>query len=265
MHLEATAQREARPALPTNPGLDLGWVEEIAPDDWANYIVAMEALRRANVRFMLGGGFAQGSFSGRWRHTKDIDFYILPSDRHAAIAALTSERFVDYYATLPYDREWIYRSTREGVLVDIIWSMANRRAQVDESWIERGTPIQVRDQRMLLMGIEEFIWCKLYIVQRDRCDWIDVMNLLYTNSARIDWKHLIHRLGGDAPLLQAVLTLFGWVHPERALLIPQAIRSQLHVPTPRAEDALCWEQRARWLDSRVWFTASRPRGERLEI
>lgn len=264
MHLEAQIKPREFVATP-RPQLDLGWVEEIAGEEWANYVSAMETLRGAGIRFMLGGGFAQGSFSGRWRHTKDIDFYIMPDDRKAAIEALTEAGFVDYYSTLPYDREWIYRSTREGVLVDIIWGMANQRAQVDESWLDRSTPIKVRDQPMLLIGIEEFMWCKLYIVQRDRCDWIDVMNLLYTNGSRIDWDHLIGRLGDDAPLLQAVLTLFGWVHPERALLIPQAVREQLRVPPPVVGDAARWEERARWLDSRIWFTASKPRGERLEI
>lgn len=265
MHMEATTKRARKAMRRCETKLDLRWAGEIKPEEWVNYVAAMEALRSAGIPFMLGGGFAQGSFSGRWRHTKDIDFYILPEDRDAGITALTRAGFVDYYSTLPYDREWIYRSTRDGVLVDIIWAMANQRARVDASWTERATHIEVRDQRMLLLGIEEFMWCKLYIVQRDRCDWIDVLNLLYTNGETIDWDHLIGRLGSDTPLLQAVLTLFGWVHPERAALIPQEVREELHVPPPIIQDAARWKERARWLDSRVWFAASRPEGERLEI
>lgn len=248
-----------------DPGLDLRWADEISAEEWTHYSAAMRALRGAGIEFMLGGGFAQGSFTGRWRHTKDIDFYILPEQRDVAVQALTAVGFSDYFEVHGYDRQWIYRSTRQGVIVDIIWAMANQRAQVEASWLDRANHISIRGEDILLIGLEEFMWCKLYIVQRDRCDWVDVMNLMYTNGRWTNWDHLIERLGDDVPLLQGVLALFGWVHPERASLIPSHVWSRLEVRKPKAEDAEKWEQRARWLDSRAWFTAWRSRGERLEI
>jgi hypothetical protein len=100
---------------------------------------------------MLGGGFALASFTGRWRDTKDIDFYIHPRDRDRVIEALSQAGFEDYYPKLPYDRKWIYRSVQSDVIVDIIWSMANQRAQVDDLWFQRAGALDLRAQHLLVI------------------------------------------------------------------------------------------------------------------
>src|SRR5947208_9059987 len=68
--------------------LQFRWAETISPKEWVVYRRAIEAVRGAGIRFLLGGGFALASYTGRWRDTKDIDFYIHPRDRKKAIAAL---------------------------------------------------------------------------------------------------------------------------------------------------------------------------------
>src|SRR5689334_6703815 len=149
---------------------DFGWANAISEEEWDVYQSAIEVLRSTGVPFMLGGGFALATFAGRWRDTKDIDFYVLPKDREVVIAALSKAGFTDYFCQRPYDRKWIYRSVRFGVIVDIIWSMANQRAQVDSEWFERSMPVVIRGERLQVVPMEEFLWCKLYIMQRDHCD-----------------------------------------------------------------------------------------------
>src|SRR5256885_2248369 len=105
------------------------WAEAISKDEWQIYHAAIQALRKAGIPFLLGGGFALATFTGRWRDTKDIDFYIRPQDRPKAVAALAKAGFEDYFHRLPYDRKWIYRSVRSDIIVDIIWAMANQRAR----------------------------------------------------------------------------------------------------------------------------------------
>src|SRR5438270_3704778 len=116
--------------LPNGPcrRLRFRWAQAISPAEWAIYSGAMEVVRAAGIPFMLGGGFALAAFTGRWRDTKDIDFYIHPRDRQATVTALAGAGFVDYFSRLSYDRKWIYRSVKSDVIVDIIWSMANQRA-----------------------------------------------------------------------------------------------------------------------------------------
>ena len=61
-----------------------------------------------------------------------------------------------------------------------------------------GTPVR-------LVPAEEIVWAKLYVLQRDRADWPDIFNLLARCGPRLDWDHLVRRMGGDLPLLAAAL------------------------------------------------------------
>src|SRR4051812_49001026 len=101
--------------------------ERVSEEEWTIYEAAMQSARHAGVPFMVGGAFALGVYTGRWRPTKDVDLLILPKDRDKMIEALTRAGFKDYHDQLHYDRGWIYRSTRDNYIVDVIWRMANRR------------------------------------------------------------------------------------------------------------------------------------------
>lgn len=79
-----------------------------------------------------------------------------------------------------------------------------------------------------VLPVEEMIWDKLYVMQRDRCDWPDTLNLLYAAGPTLDWQYLFGRLASDAPL---------------GLPPPQA-----GPDTDRA--------RADLLDRRAWFAAA---------
>jgi hypothetical protein len=219
----------------------------------------------SDVRFLLGGGFAMSTYIGRWRETKDIDFYVLPKNRNVMVQVLQDAGFTDYYDELPYDRGWIYRSTRKGVIVDVIWAMANRRAAVDKLWFERARPACVRDEIFHVLPIEELIWAKLYVLQGDRCDWPDVINLLHSATPTLDWNHLLDRLGDDLPLFRSVMTLFDWVSPRRAAHVPEKIRNQLKLSKPMPVGLKEEKRRQALLDTRGWFAAFQPTGQPLEV
>jgi hypothetical protein len=230
----------------------VAWTEHIPDEEWAIYDSAIRAVRATHCPFMLAGAFSLASYTGRWRNTKDIDFYILPRDREAFIHALTNAGFTDFYEVLPYDRKWIYRSTKNDCIVDIIWAMANQRAQVDDEWFEHAPEIPVHGQTLLVAPAEELLWCKLYVLQRDRCDWPDVLNLIHSLGADLDWDHLIRRLGEDTPLLAAVLNVYTWLCPGNDLQLPPPLREIVpHSGQPGAQcEDLC---RINRLDSRPWF------------
>jgi hypothetical protein len=257
-----TGERDGKKLHP--PRLQFEWVDAVTDEQWATYRDAIQALKAAGVRFLLGGGFALATYIGRWRNTKDIDFYILQPDREKAVEALTKAGFEDYYSKLPYDRKWIYRSTRDGVIVDIIWAMANQRAQTDEQWFERAHAATVRGEALKVVPMEEFLWCKLYIMQRDHCDWTDVFNLVYAVGSELDWEHLLARLEEDRPLLKGLLTVYGWLCPEQARELPQSLRAELDLPEPE----LAVERKrdhVRLLDTRGWFAALLPKNKPLEV
>jgi hypothetical protein len=246
------------------PKLEFKWAEAMPQPCWQTYREAMRVIRNSGAPFLLGGGFALATFTGRWRDTKDIDFYVRKKDRARAILALANEGFSDYYKNRPYDRRWIYRSVREGVIVDTIWAMANQRAQVDDDWFQFADTALIRGEELKVVPMEEFLWCKLYIMQRDHCDWTDIFNLVYAHGRNIDWERLIERLGEDVALLEGMLTVYRWLCPKRASQLPKGLWRWLEAekakPKPRSH-----RSRIKLLDSRAWFAAQQPKDQKLAI
>ncbi len=222
------------------------------------YRLVISKANARGLRFAIGGGFAVNVYTGLQRNTKDLDIYIAPSDCETMIEILAQAGMSDYYEQLPYDRKWIYRGTADGVIVDLIWAMANQAARVDEAWLTRGPEVEIAGQQLRLLPPEELLWTKLYVVQRDRCDWPDVLNLIYSRGETLDWKHLLKRLGDDAALLAGVLTLFVWLCPGRARMVPGWLWERLNLITPpsSALDSLdigCDRHHVGLIDSRPWF------------
>lgn len=79
------------------------------------------------INFSIGGALASTTYSGQWRNTKDIDLYIRKSDREKMVEVLSGAGLADYYDQKPYDRDWIYRSCRDDLIVDVMWAMAKMR------------------------------------------------------------------------------------------------------------------------------------------
>jgi hypothetical protein len=224
------------------------------PEKWPIYRGVIKKAQERGIPFAMGGGFAQMAYTGWPRAAKDVDIFLLPRDREAMIAIVTEEGLHDYYDEKPYDRGWIYRSTKDDVIVDVIWTMANRRAEVDCGWIERGPEIAVDGARFRLMPAEELLWIKLYIMQRDRSDWPDALNLLYTRGLDLDWTRVLQLLGDDRPLLGSLLSLFSWLCPNDIGNFPQWLWGEIGVqPECKPVDREVLRTRANWLDSRPWF------------
>lgn len=179
---------------------------------------------------------------------------MLPEDVDEAKATLAAAGFVDYYAEKPYDRTWIYRSWCPacGAICDIIWTLPNHRVTVDEYWITGGDACTIRGEALRLIPPEEVIRAKLYIVQKDRCDWPDLINVLHHSGHRMDWARVLRDVGDeDRPLLAALVNLYAWTCPREAVRLPGWVWPRLGLARPCPTD----ETAPRWplLDSRDWF------------
>jgi hypothetical protein len=233
------------------------WARNIPDAEWRIYRKTMEAARKRGVPFAIGGAFAVATYTGRWRDTKDLDLYVLPQYREAMIAVLNGLGLADYHRRKPYDRWWIYRAYSGKILIDVIWAMANHRAQIDDLWMS-GPEVDVRGVRVQVLPPEALMWDKLYIMQRDRCDWPDALNLIYNAGASMNWDHLLFRIGEDLPLLAGLLSIFRWIDPARARELPPWIWQRLGVPDPEpANEAGTESRRADLLDMRPWFGPDR--------
>jgi hypothetical protein len=214
----------------------------------------MRAVFQQEIPFAVGGGLAAMGYADQVRESKDLDLYILPENRDRIVSLLSNLGFHDYYDENPYQRHWIYRSIRDGFIVDVMWAMANRRASVTDTWL-RGPAIPIEDFTIHLLPAEETLWTKLYVLQRDRCDWPDALNMLYIVGPDLNWARLTDLVDADSGLLAGVVAVFRWLCPARAQQLPPWLWSRLGLNPPASGDARGHvAERARLLDSRPWFT-----------
>ena len=239
------------------------WTGLISLSEWEICKRAISALRAEKVDFLLGGAYGLALYTGRLRNTKDADFFIVPEHVPRAAAALARAGFQDYYPKCAYDRRWIYRGTMDSFIVDLIFRMANRRADIDDIWFQRAQDITIHGDRLKVIPPEEMLWQKLYVLQRDRCDWPDIINILYVSGDKLDWEHLVNRVKEDERFLYGILHIFDWLCPERAARLPEFVRRRAGLPEPMIGfDADLTAMRARLLDSRSWFA---PLGESADL
>ena len=208
------------------------------------------------IPFAVGGAFAMATYTGYWRNTKDLDLYVLPENRDRIVSVLTSRGFKDYFETKSYDRAWIYRGFKDGALVDTIWAMANQRSQIDGLWMS-GPEIEVRGRRVRVIPPEAVFWDKLYIMQRERCDWPDVLNLLYAAGPDLDWELILERMGEDWPLAAGCLWVFRWLAPGCAQRVPAWLWNRMEMPPMGETEEAILKRRVDLVDTRPWFAADR--------
>lgn len=238
---------------------EASWGALIPPEQWTIFEDGVSALEGGGVPFLLHGAKALATYTGHWRNTKDVDVVVHTRDRQSAIDALRRAAFDDYHATLAYDRSWIFRGIKNDVLFDVIWELPNHRVPIDDAWFQRSQPINLRGRVYAAVPPEELVRVKLYVMQRERCDWVDVLNTLAGAADRIDWRWLVQRMGHDRPLLHAALAIFNWMSPGRAESLPDWVREQFALPRIEPEDPAAMEvRRVRLFDTRPWFAAHQP-------
>lgn len=143
-------------------------------------------------------------------------------------------------------------------MVDAIWALANGVGDVDGTWVGCGPHTRLGDVRVRLVPPEELIWSKLYVVQGSRCDWPDIVNLLFATGLTLDWSRLIGRCAGtgDEALLASAMLLFAWTAPGRAHAFPEDVWQRLQLPRPAERAPLLCRDRIDHLDTRPWFSAA---------
>lgn len=229
------------------------WASEMPAEEWEVYQPVVEATEREGLPFALGGGLAFSYYAKMWRNTKDLDFYMRHRDVPSMIGLLKHHGFEDYFDTRSYDRSWIYRSSKGDLIIDVIWSMPNHRGDVDVGWVTQGPMTTIRGTPLRILPAEELTWAKLYVFQRERCDWPDLLNVIHGAGPAMDWERLLERVGTDRRLLAGLLCVFSWMCPYRALELPNWLWDRLGLapppPGPRCEEGT----RPRMLESRPWF------------
>jgi hypothetical protein len=194
------------------------------------YLEALTVLRRADVPHLVGGAYALTHYTGIARHSKDLDIFVRPADAPRALDVLNRAGFRSEM-TFPH---WLGKALHGDDFVDIIFSSGNGLCTVDDRWFAHAVPGLVLGEPAPLCPVEEILWQKAFIMERERFDGADVLHLLRSRGPKLDWDRLLERFGPHWPVLLSHLVLFQFVYPSEKEAIPQRVWTEL-LPRLREE------------------------------
>jgi hypothetical protein len=188
------------------------------------YISTLRALETARVPFVVGGAFALRHYAGICRDTKDLDVFLMRQDLETALGAL---REIGHTTELTFPH-WLAKASSGEHFVDIIFDSANGLCPVDEKWFEHAPVGTVFGVPVLLCPIEEVIWTKSFVMERERFDGADICHLLEAQGASgIDWQRLLDRYGEHWRVLLGHLSFFSFVYPNARENVPPWVMADL--------------------------------------
>lgn len=187
------------------------------------YTRAMTALQDAGVAFLVAGAAALHHYTGLWRDTKDLDLFIAPDSRDAALLALANAGYqVEITAS-----HWLAKAFAEDVLVDLISGFGNWLKPIDASWFAASEPLRLFEVETRVISITDLIWVKSYVAGRERFDGADIAHLIRRAPDRIDWRRLLDRFGGHWDLLLVYVHYYRFAYPQARDAIPDWVVEEL--------------------------------------
>jgi hypothetical protein len=214
---------------------------QLDPDTVAFYRRVLETLRRAGIPVLVGGGYAFAIHTGIERQTKDLDVFLRRADYDRAGEVLGS---AGYRTELAFPH-WLGKAHCGDLYVDLIFSSGNGVSPVDAVWFEHAIDADVLGVPSKLMPVEEMIWSKAFIMERERYDGADIAHLFHACASTLDWPRLMGRMEPYWRVLLAHVVLFGFIYPGELARIPtwvtdglmQRLRADTDAPPPAP--ALC--------------------------
>jgi hypothetical protein len=187
------------------------------------YRRALAALSGAGIPFVVGGAYAYSYYTSIARETKDFDIFIHPRDVERALAELR-RRGCWTELTFPH---WLAKAWSGETFMDLIFNSGNGVVPVDDQWFAHAPEATVLGMRVKLQPVEEMIWSKSFVMERERSDAADVAHLLLRCPETIDWNRLVGRFGEHWRVLLAHLVLFGFVYPSERTRVPARVIQEL--------------------------------------
>jgi hypothetical protein len=184
---------------------------------------AIEALSAAGVPFLVAGAYAFFAYTGIFRDTKDLDVMLLERSLPTAFSVLEAVGF----ETELLDPGWIAKAYAGDSFIDLIFSSSNGLAVVDERWFQHARPATILGHACLIAPVEEIIFTKAFVDERERYDGADVNHLIYACGGEMDWERLLERFGAHWEVLFSHLTLYRFVYPGARGRVPDWLVNDL--------------------------------------
>ena len=199
---------------------DLG---DLSLETQAFYRQAVQMLNNSDIPFLVGGAYALAHYTGIVRHTKDFDVFLKPEDVRPALDLFSRE---GHRTEIPFPH-WLGKAFNGQDFVDFIFSSGNGVAKVDDGWFEHAPRATFLGEPVRLCPVEEMIWSKSFVCERERFDGADINHLLRARGRELDWRRLLDRFGPHWRVLLGHLVLFGFVYPSERDVVPGWVMAEL--------------------------------------
>jgi hypothetical protein len=196
---------------------------ELDPASRDFYQNAIQQLHHAGIPFLVGGAYSFARHTGIQRHTKDLDIFVRPADCPRVLRALAA---AGYKVELTHPH-WLGKALHGDNVIDVIFSSGNGVARVDDEWFAHAVEGRVFDLPVMLCPVEETIWSKSFVMERERFDGADIAHLIRASGPEIDWQRLIDRFGPQWRVLLSHLVLFGFIYPGERDAVPTWVLEEL--------------------------------------
>jgi len=204
------------------------------------YINALRQLQETGIPFLVGGAFAFSHYSHVPRETKDIDVFVKSDDCPRVLDAFQR---LGYRTEIPFPH-WLGKIHSAEHFMDVIFNSGNGVARVDDLWFDHAPRTNVLGLIVRLCPVEEMLWSKAFILERERCDAADVLHLLRETGPSLDWPRLLMRFGDYWRVLLSHLILFGFVYPDKRQNVPAWVMEELvrrlSVSRPNLQNDVCY-------------------------
>lgn len=219
-----------------------GYRADPSGSDTSFYYQAVVALNKSKVSFLVGGAYALERFTGIARSSiKDLDLFLRPEHCRRALKTLSA---AGHKTELTFSH-WLGKAFCGERYIDVIFNSGNGIAIVDDEWFEYAIEDHLLGAPIKLCPVEETIWSKAYIMERERHDGADIAHLLLACGDKLDWRRLLRRFGLHWRLLLSHLVLFGFVYPSERSQIPEWVMRGLlrnleaEIKQPALSDRVC--------------------------
>ena len=187
------------------------------------YRRTLHVLSDARVPFLVGGSHALLHYTGIIRETKDFDLFVRRDDCERALEAL---RLAGYWTQITFPH-WLAKARAGDDHVDSVFSSGNGLCRVDDQWFANAVEADVLGMPVKIAPVEELLWQKSFVMERERYDGGDVVHILRSCAGSLNWERLMRRFEPYWRILLMNLVFFGFVYPSDRHRIPAHVLADL--------------------------------------
>lgn len=190
------------------------------------YLRSLQLLDELGKPYLVGGAYSLAYHAGIIRHTKDLDVFLQKDDAREALKMFQRNGYRTQL-TFPHWLGKAFKVDDETTFVDVIYGSGNGLCPVDDDWFKYAVDGEVLGRPARLVPVEEVIWTKAFICERERYDGADINHLLYHRGDSVNWRRLMGRFAGHERVLLSHLVLYDYVYPDRREMVPLWVMEEL--------------------------------------